>query len=195
MTPAKAPAQKRRKLSSPKLSTTFSPLVALSAHLSTTRNTALACVSCHRRAQSASRSFIVFCARCSSPTCTVCSRTCSASAASHFLNTHLAWSPTPPPSPPEPHSPPHSSRRFALSLNSVNTNSTYGYAQTNAPGKRKKLKEDDPERDETQVRLEDEDENEEVELGRGCGRTICKNCCFENIQNETITCHDCYGTH
>ncbi|KAI5117697.1 hypothetical protein M0805_007766 [Coniferiporia weirii] len=27
----------------------------------------------------------------------------------------------------------------------------------------------------------------------GCGRTLCKNCCFENAQTGTTTCYECYG--
>jgi hypothetical protein len=53
----------------------------------------------------------------------------------------------------------------------------------------------------------------EFDLTPGCGRTMCRNCCFENVQrlvlpiqkmqepfaqktippSNTITCYDCYG--
>jgi hypothetical protein len=53
---------------------------------------------------------------------------------------------------------------MALTLNTVNTNGM-GFN----PGKRKKD-------------LEKEKDFEDQEEGSGCGRTICRNCCFENLQ-------------
>lgn len=177
MTTAKL-TSKRRKLSSPKLSVAvLSSSIASPVSSASNKPVALACVSCHRRAQSASRSLIVFCARCGSATCTICSRTCTASAVNRPPNPHLTWSTTSP-SPISLDSPTHSqtqsnsTRRFALTLNSANTNSV-GCSST---GKRKKVKDDDDddvERDGA-MRLE------ETELGYGCGRTVCKNCCFES---------------
>ncbi|GLB42806.1 hypothetical protein LshimejAT787_1202550 [Lyophyllum shimeji] len=35
----------------------------------------------------------------------------------------------------------------------------------------------------------------EFDLVRGCGRTICRNCCTENIESASTTCHDCAGRY
>ncbi|KAE9397300.1 hypothetical protein BT96DRAFT_995897 [Gymnopus androsaceus JB14] len=161
MTTAKlVTSHKRRKLSSPKLSAISSSSIATPASPAANKNMTLTCISCHRRAQSASRSVAVFCARCGSATCTICSRTCTVSS-------------TPPDSLTPSQAQTYSSRRFALTLNSANTNSV-GIA-TNAGGKRKKVKDDDVERDGA-IRFE------EGELPCGCGRIVCKNCCFESNQ-------------
>lgn len=116
--------------------------------------------------------------RCGSPTCTICSRMCSASTPSA---THLNWGPstnTGPNSNPLRQPQSQSPQRFALTLNSANTN-TAGYA--NAFGKRKKSKDDDSlsERD-WAIRLEHVNESGEAELSGSCGRTVCKSCCFES---------------
>ncbi|KAJ4474084.1 hypothetical protein C8J55DRAFT_518886 [Lentinula edodes] len=192
MAMVKLPHNKRRKLStSPKLPSMPSPPMIFSHPSANPKNAALTCSSCHRHAQNASRSFIVFCARCGSPTCTICSRTCSASTPSA---THLNWGPstnTGPNSNPLRQPQSQSLQRFALTLNSANTN-TAGYA--NAFGKRKKSKDDDSlsERD-CAIRLEHVNESGEAELGGSCGRTVCKSCCFESNLNDNVTCYDCYG--
>lgn len=70
----------------------------------------------------------------------------------------------------------HSPTRFALKLNSANTNSV---GSANVSGKRKKTKDEDLEK----IRLNDGPENyEDAEAGDGCGRAVCKNCCFESNQ-------------
>ena len=107
--------------------------------------------------------------RCLSILCTVCSRTCTASAASQPPTPHLTWSPTPSPTPAG-----DSPRRSALSINSPNTNVILDTHTINAiAGKRRKfVDQDDP-----ACTIEDRDE-----FGPGCGRLLCRNCCFENNQ-------------
>jgi hypothetical protein len=132
--------------------------------------------------------------RCSAPTCVVCSRTCDAA--------------EPPPSKAGPPPMPFP-RRVALANN--NTPSAI-------LGKRRKVADDDAcwtPREHTgapNVRSS----AERHRLSPGCGRVICRNCCFENSQkyvvfyafyslkspsavlflsyhsfSNTITCHDC----
>ena len=113
--------------------------------------------------------------RCLSITCSVCSRTCTASAASQPPTPHLTWSSTPSPSPAG-----GSPRRSVLSLNSPNTNIISDPALTatsNAiAGKRRKF----VDQDDLPRRKDGGDDREE--FGPGCGRFLCRNCCFENIQ-------------
>ncbi|KAJ7159937.1 hypothetical protein C8R43DRAFT_1124306 [Mycena crocata] len=135
------------------------------------------CASCHRAAPAN-----LLCARCTAPTCAVCSRTCTAAVSSPPPTPRLSWTPTPTPSPS------HSPRRTALALiapNSVPASANTTHALPNhgnahpsahaaahpigsfppagAP-KRKKPRENG-----------DGDAN-----GDGCGRTICRECCFES---------------
>ncbi|TFK22531.1 hypothetical protein FA15DRAFT_671423 [Coprinopsis marcescibilis] len=39
------------------------------------------------------------------------------------------------------------------------------------------------------------EERAELGYGPGCGRVLCKDCCFENVHNSTTTCYDCYGSY
>ncbi|KAJ7112903.1 hypothetical protein C8R44DRAFT_984786 [Mycena epipterygia] len=126
------------------------------------------CTSCHRAAPG----LLLLCARCASPTCAICSRTCTACMPSQPPTPHLTWSPTP--------SPAHSPRRLALALNAANTNHANASAGAGA-SKRKKLKDDG------------EEERAEEDADAGCGRTVCRECCFETPQESTTTCYDCYG--
>lgn len=139
--------------------------------------------------------------RCLSIICTVCSRTCTASAASQPPTPHLTWSTTPSPAGDSP-------RRSALSINSPNTNVILDTPHTInvIAGKRRKY----VDQDDQACAREDRDE-----FGPGCGRLLCGNCCFENNQkyvknsffslhesdlifspshSNTTTCLDCYGS-
>ncbi|KAJ7602414.1 hypothetical protein DFH06DRAFT_1201058 [Mycena polygramma] len=128
------------------------------------------CASCHR-ASTASATPILVCPRCSAPTCTVCSRTCTSRTPFSMPNTSAhSWPPAP-------------RRRTALALNAPNTN-------TSAPVKRKKPRDDD-ERDSDQE--EQARDGCVLGTGTGCGRTLCRECCFESPQESATTCYDCRG--
>ncbi|KAJ3822306.1 hypothetical protein F5878DRAFT_581322 [Lentinula raphanica] len=193
MATGKFVSHKRRKISSATKPATNSlpPLIAPSLSAVFKNAAILTCSSCHRHAQTVSKSSIVFCARCGSPTCTICSRTCTA--------------PLPPPRsltcPPV--RPPldtefdaHSlqkavaqPQRVALTFNSVNANTA-----VHPLGKKKRSKDDDLE-SVIQAVNSNEIENEKAELGRSCGRVVCKACCFESPENDIIACYDCYEAH
>ena len=152
---------------------------------------------------------IIFC-RCLSTTCAVCSRTCTHSAASQPPTPHLTWSPTPSPSPmPSP-------RRSVLSLNSSNVNLPlsgllHTQTQSSATGKRRKHADEDdiPSYPDVKSTSYAEDQGE---FGEGCGRFVCRNCCYEDTHkcvafflifmhlsdryliSNTTTCLDCYGS-
>ncbi|KAJ3991584.1 hypothetical protein F5050DRAFT_1130506 [Lentinula boryana] len=182
MATGKLPPNKRRKLSaSTKPTFNFSPSIALSLTSAVLKNApSSTCSSCHRHAQIVSKSSIVLCARCGSPTCTICSRICSASLP---LPSHFPWSISPPYTTFGPSShhfqqlSAHLPQRYALT-NSPNTNTT-GYVD-NLSGKRKKSKDNLN----CTTRVMNGNENEEAELGRSCGRTVCKSCCFESPQKK-----------
>ena len=166
------------------------------------------CTSCHR-ALNALQGNLLHCARwvpylsqprkenlnafysCSSTTCAICSRVCTACAPSLPPTPHLSWSPSPSPSP---HASP---RRSALSLHSVNTNlittpsgSSWPHVTSNntVAGKRRKLADNDNDSDGVDrpyERATGHHSSSDLDLfgcGPGCGRTLCRNCCFENIQ-------------
>lgn len=111
--------------------------------------------------------------RCFSTTCAICSRTCTDSAASQPPTPHLTFSPSPSPVP--------SPRRSVLSLNSSNVNlplmdppSTS--AQFSTSGHRRKHVDDDDLPDRQNASLEED----QGEFGPGCGKFICRNCCYED---------------
>jgi hypothetical protein len=127
--------------------------------------------------------------RCASPTCSVCSRTCTAPPPSQPPTPRLTYSPTPTPTPslpstplplPTPLPPSASSRRTALGLTSLNINNAsfsgpYGAA---GGGRRRKFKDEEG-------NLEAAEEGEgKVDEGssKGCGRVMCKGCCEESWQ-------------
>ncbi|KAF8152597.1 hypothetical protein B0H34DRAFT_122501 [Crassisporium funariophilum] len=182
---ASKPPLKRRKLvrsTTPSATLTSPPGKVVAAALQTNKvATAIpVCTSCHRAMNINSN--MVTCSRCCSTTCSVCSRTCTASAASQPPTPHLTWSPTPSPSPTQ------SPRRSVLSLNSPNTNlgvadPPYTPTPHNGGGKRKNTIEEDDQLiygDEKALPSGDGREQESIEPG--CGRVVCRNCCFENIQ-------------
>ncbi|KAF9482845.1 hypothetical protein BDN70DRAFT_874426 [Pholiota conissans] len=150
------------------------------------------CATCHRALQSTTAGSIIQCAICLSTTCAVCSRTCTHSAASQPPTPHLTWSPTPSPSPmPSP-------RRSVLSLNSSNVNLPLSDlpqtpTQSSATGKRRKHTDEDdiPSYPDVKSTSHAEDQGE---FGEGCGRFVCRNCCYEDTHNNTTTCLDCYGS-
>ncbi|KAK7047577.1 hypothetical protein VNI00_006345 [Paramarasmius palmivorus] len=199
MTATKTP-NKRRKISASRSSssstssTVESSKINPTISLPVTATSRLICVSCHRALNASSNSktsCLILCARCGSPTCTICSRTCagpippnSVSSLSEFCQDsapetpHLTWSTSSPTSTPSPPSMPSSPRRFALAINAANTNTN-----ANAPigphvtTNKRKIFDQGDEEDESRAR------------GSGCGRVVCRNCCSENAQSDV--CHDC----
>lgn len=138
----------------------------------------LACKSCHR-SSAVIPGQIIRCPRCSAPTCAICSRTCNTRVPSQPPTPHLTWSSSP--------SPTQSSRSLSTGLDS---NSNSGAEKiTKATGKRRKDTDDDS------TDAIDDDFRSDTDYGTepGCGRTICRDCCIENIQSNTISCYDCYG--
>ncbi|ESK87223.1 hypothetical protein Moror_5811 [Moniliophthora roreri MCA 2997] len=194
-------SNKRRKISSSKSS--FSSISTIDSSRANSglptgisATTRLTCVSCHRglNASSSSKaSCPVFCARCNSPTCTICSRTCTGpvpatanaiSPLSEFgqdsvpETPRLTWSTTSPASSPSPPSLVSSPRRFALAINAANTNTNANiWMNFNTSTNKRKISDQEDESDEGKAR------------GSGCGRVVCRNCCTENAQS--IVCHDC----
>lgn len=201
------PPQKRRKLSgatAPTNSTTSSlPKIVIPTNTkpSVTLGT---CTSCHRTVASNAQTQLISCERwaalrrwiyiewvlnhvksisirCSMSTCAVCSRTCTASAPSQPPTPHLTWSASPSPTP--------SPRRSILALNSANTNQGASLtvpgnsATSNARGKRRKGAEDD---DPAVHGWENNPGVDSEDIGPGCGRTLCRNCCFENMQRWVV---------
>lgn len=189
----KRPAFKRRKLTAVGLSPTVDFVLAPSLSLltqdalvSSPVPKATVCASCHR-AFTARLSLLIQCARCVSPvrpetvhltrpggtdrcrapTCAICSRTCTACPPSMPPTPALTFSPTPPPTPP------HSPKRAALAL-STNTN-----AAPVATAKRRKLRDAD---EDEKFGAEGEGKAEKEDVLPGCGRTVCRNCCFESPQ-------------
>ncbi|KAJ7769324.1 hypothetical protein B0H16DRAFT_1517477 [Mycena metata] len=136
------------------------------------KNTGGICASCHR---AATASAILFCSRCSSATCAVCSRTCNAtlyisdaSAALHLSapTTPISgFTPTP--------------RRSVLALNAANTNANANATPVTA--KRKKPRDSD----------EDKGRESCDDSTDGCGRIVCRACCIESPVESTTTCYDC----
>jgi hypothetical protein len=136
---------------------------------------------------------------CTAPTCTVCSRTCTARVPFPPPTSPtplVAYAPTPASSPV---ARADSTRRPALVLNAPNTNATPAAAV-----KRKKPMRDDEERDPEC----DYYALPACEDGSGCGRTLCRECCFESPQEcvplfsfltrltrsssrSSTTCYDC----
>ncbi|KAF8137832.1 hypothetical protein K438DRAFT_1881359 [Mycena galopus ATCC 62051] len=100
----------------------------------------------------------------------VCTR-CSAPTCTVCSRTCDARAP-PPTSPATP-----SPRRPVLAVKAPNTNA----AKVTVVKRKKHLCDDDDERD------------AEGGLGQdaGCGRTVCRECCFESPQETTTTCYDC----
>ncbi|KAJ6629918.1 hypothetical protein B0H10DRAFT_2428226 [Mycena sp. CBHHK59/15] len=172
------PPQKRRRIasnSSPQPIITVTEASPLKQHWQS-KNTSTICTSCKRAVTTVAG--LLLCARCTSPTCAICSRTCTACMPSQPPTPHLTWSPTPTPSPS------HSPRRLALALNSANTNSVSATSASPVVTKRKKPRDDDE---------KSHDDSDEFACGSGCGRSVCRDCCFENPQESTTTCYDCYG--
>lgn len=143
-----------------------------------TSTTVPTCISCHR-GLNATKGLIV-CARCSSLTCAICSRTCTACPTSMPPTPYLTRS----------HTPSESPRRYALSLHSVNTN--FGDTQRVSGGE-KRRKGTEEEKD---YSLENWiDTLGEHDMTPGCGRTLCRGCCMENIESASTTCYDCAGRY
>jgi hypothetical protein len=183
--------QKRRRLAD---NTSLQPIITVTEPMASptkqSKNMAAICTSCQRAITALAG--VLLCARCvtrpvqlgilrhslsdnkyrcASPTCAICSRTCTASMPSPPPTPHLTWSPTPTPSPSL------SPRRTVLALNSANTNSVLAAAHTapTAPtaAKRKKHKDDEEAAP---------DDEADYGCGSGCGRSVCRECCFENLQ-------------
>ncbi|KAF9265058.1 hypothetical protein L218DRAFT_1076047 [Marasmius fiardii PR-910] len=149
------------------------------------------------------------CPICNSPSCAICSRTCRglSSIGSRVTTTSpwpssispahpipepplpdLTWSPSPtytsPTSTPSPPLAARSPKRFALALNAGNTNlisisnsNTILNATSNTTGKRKTRVESEEAVNDGDIQAENETG---VGKGSGCGRVVCKNCCYED---------------
>ncbi|KZT66895.1 hypothetical protein DAEQUDRAFT_729674 [Daedalea quercina L-15889] len=148
------------------------------------------CISCHRSfARRVSE--IVRCARCRATTCVVCSRTCSAPPLSLPPTPALTRSTTPSASPMS------SPRRpaLALSTNSRTSNALLSpvppLSEQPAIGKRRKPLRRDTDGDEHQSWSSDDEKVSKEPTRGGCGRTICRNCCYENFLSAATTCYDC----
>ncbi|KJA16245.1 hypothetical protein HYPSUDRAFT_219569 [Hypholoma sublateritium FD-334 SS-4] len=145
------------------------------------------CATCRRALQNTTAGSIIQCGICFSTTCAICSRTCTNSATSQPPTPHLTFSPSPSPVP--------SPRRSVLSLNSSNVNLPLMDPPSTLPqfstsGHRRKHVDDDDLPD-SQNALPGEDHGE---FGPGCGKFICRNCCYEDAHNNTTTCLECYGS-
>ncbi|KAN0137635.1 hypothetical protein V8E53_004686 [Lactarius tabidus] len=103
------------------------------------------------------------CARCSASTCAICVRTCTGGPLPSSHGTG-----TRNPSPHQLPSPPPLSDLNAAS-----------------PSRRRRPRDEDI--DTTLTAKDSECE------GSGCGRTICRICCLEILQSETVTCLDCFA--
>ncbi|KAF8233792.1 hypothetical protein L208DRAFT_1435457 [Tricholoma matsutake] len=174
LTMGAARLQKRRKLGS--ASSSPVPTIPSPKQHSSTRPI---CISCHRAVNSA----LIICPRCSSPTCAICSRTCTLIVPSVPPTPHLTRSPTP-----MPMSPSQSPCRPALALQSTNTNlcDLQSNITHGASSKRRKAVDQDDSND-------GQYDHSEFDLFPGCGRTTCRNCCFEDVQSNSTTCYDCYS--
>jgi len=128
--------------------------------------------------------------RCASPTCPICSRTCTAPPPSRPPTPHLTYSPTPASTPPllptslplpTPLTPSASPRRTALGLTSLNiNNASFSGASVNGGGggRRRKFRDEEGNLD---AACDTDGKADEVALN-GCGRVMCKACCEESWQ-------------
>ncbi|KAH9929168.1 uncharacterized protein B0H18DRAFT_997868 [Fomitopsis serialis] len=183
------PLPKRRRLVSAQSSAKDASTLTAPAeqHLDLVGDGVPVCVSCHRSfARRVSE--IVRCARCRATTCLVCSRACSAPPLSLPPTPALTRSSTPSPSPfPSPRRP-----ALALSTNSRTANALLNPASDHATtGKRRKPLQWDTDEDEQQSSLSDHEKAPKETALRGCGRIVCRNCCYENTMSASTTCYDC----
>ncbi|KAH9475569.1 hypothetical protein JR316_0012685 [Psilocybe cubensis] len=130
-------------------------------------------------------------------TVSVCSRTCTHSAASQPPTPHLSWSPSPSPSIIG------SPRRSRSVLSLVNTSNTNLPSASEVPptptqsstfGRRRKIVDEDdlatnqvyggPAKDRLLLapgELAEEIRGFQDEFGPGCGRLVCRKCCYEDV--------------
>ena len=194
------PLPKRRRLASAQLdfkseSSSTLTLGLTEQQLDTlTTGTAL-CSSCHRSFTQRPRD-VVRCARfalripticaadrlgrCRATTCLVCSRTCSTPPVSLPPTPALTRSPTPSMTPhPSPRCP-----ALALSTNSLTSNGTVTTGPSVggqiATGKRRKPLPGDADDSEGADSSSDDEKVGKETLRHGCGRTVCRKCCYEN---------------
>ncbi|KAF9524571.1 hypothetical protein CPB83DRAFT_861151 [Crepidotus variabilis] len=176
------PSQKRRKLFvDPTSGTELPPFVNDMRILTTTTNCAkrpasLVCISCNRFL--ALQGSILRCAICNSTTCPVCSRTCMAGAAE---------GPTPhsplPPTSLDPHSP------VGEVHNTEIENLTR--PQRTLAGRRRKLVENESDQRSALPAGSYALKHSAGRCDWGCGRTLCRNCCNEDVLSDTTICSDC----
>ncbi|KAJ6452271.1 hypothetical protein C8R45DRAFT_1041088 [Mycena sanguinolenta] len=165
------PLPKRRRLNP---APTPQPTFVSSESIPATKSApAAVCASCHRAATI--RPLLV-CTRCNASTCAVCSRTCTTRSTS--TNSSVSDQTT-------------ATRRPALAINAPNTNATIAPAMK----RKKNLCEEDGDGDEC-GRHPDFDgcglvSESDVGNGTGCGRVVCRVCCFESPQEAATTCLDC----
>ncbi|KZT00004.1 uncharacterized protein LAESUDRAFT_732689 [Laetiporus sulphureus 93-53] len=194
MTLTARPAIKRRRLAGDQYPCTVNAVHEHTLHASPSEEVALIsnaksvmCASCHRGAYG-KMSTLVQCARCKAPTCMICSRTCTACYPSIPPTPALTRSSTPSASPlPSP-------KRTALALNTsaANANLTVAPCSVFSSGQRRKLPALEMEED-WKPYPGCEDKSVKDESLSGCGRTVCRDCCYEDPHSGTTTCYDCYG--
>ncbi|KDQ27228.1 hypothetical protein PLEOSDRAFT_158880 [Pleurotus ostreatus PC15] len=159
------------------------------------------CTSC-RRILHATRTGIVECARCNAILCAICSRRCTQNIPSYPPTPQLSFTPTPTPSPSFP------IRRLALhAANDTNSLSVNLTAKSDDASKKRKNATNDRPHDNAScaakffVRIPFQesslltfaDGNVKVDAdGGGCGRVVCKGCCYED--GDAVTCFSCNGT-
>lgn len=149
------------------------------------------CVSCHRSLLGMPGGPVV-CARCESLSCRICSRRCTSSGSGRMEPPTPNRSGTHTPSersesPYESNMPkmrPRSSSMVDLDDENENT-STSKSAETRQTGRRRKAS--SPDRDD----VRDGSYYGDEVRGEGCGRTVCRSCCFEDVERDTSTCLDC----
>ncbi|KAL6297989.1 hypothetical protein BKA93DRAFT_831066 [Sparassis latifolia] len=117
--------------------------------------------------------------RCRAPTCTICTRTCTARPVADDSSPPtpaLTLSPSPPSTPLPTPSP--SPRRRALVLSAI-PNTT----------RRRKREADADEGDTATAKWGCA---RDAECEPGCARTVCRACCVESTQSGNVTCLDCW---
>ncbi|KAF6754813.1 hypothetical protein DFP72DRAFT_1170101 [Ephemerocybe angulata] len=147
------------------------------------------CVSCHRSLLGMPGGPVV-CARCESLSCRICSRRCTSGG---FVKTS-----PPPPSrgrtgtPSERSESPNNSdlptrrRRSSSMIDLDDENESANVdVETKRAGRRRKAS--SPDRDDDRNGSYDEERGG----AEGCGRTVCRSCCFEDVERDTSTCLDC----
>ncbi|KAI9456061.1 hypothetical protein BJY52DRAFT_1277901 [Lactarius psammicola] len=105
------------------------------------------------------------CARCSASTCAICVRTCTGDLLPSSRGTGAR-------------NPSHYRLPSPPPL---------GNPSVASPSRRRRARDEDID---TVLKVESPERD-----GTGCGRVICRICCLEVLQSETVTCLDCFSAH